>query len=400
MQSFGLAMRCCVVMTLAFFGLAFFGLAFFGLGVMTPGQAAEASPPAANLSEADAAIAQGILLATSVANHSNDETAFYWYFRAANLNSPMGNDFVGNGWRDGRGIRKSLNEAVKYYSLAVQGGNVAAMKSLAEFYENGVGLARDRDKAYELYRQAAKAGDEWAKTKAMMLDDLANVTPELVAQTLRQANGGDLSSMTRMGALSYFGVGVAMNPAKGNWWLRQAANHGEIRARLYLAEQALAQRDLAEALRWFGRAGAFDAVPTTGVAYAQYFTARILAGEFGIPPQGIDLQQAALWYVYAARADLGEAMEKLAALLRSGTAPTATPNDPVTPSAPSAPVNASNLANPHLAYYFAVLAARHRTQNALEARALCAQTLALDAQKSVEAAAQKWQIGMDFPANP
>lgn len=334
--------------------------------------------------EANEALTKGVLLATTDPLGSNDEAAFYWYLRAANLNAPKGNDFVGNGWRDGRGIRKNLYEAVKYYDLAVQGGNVPAMKSLAEFYENGIGVARDPEKAFELYGQAAKAGDEWAKTRASLLADITNVTPELVAQTLRQANGGDLSSMTRMGAFYYFGVGVGLNQTKANWWLEQSANHGEIRARLYLAHQALDKHDLGTALRWFSRAGAPNDTGeyVLGMAYAQYFTARILAGELGAPPDGIDLRQAALWYVYAARANLVEAFEKLAALLRFDPAQTAYP------------------AHPRLAYYFALLGDPHHTQNAAELREICRKALTPEEQKTVEEATLKWQTGQDFPINP
>ena len=334
--------------------------------------------------EANAAVTKGVLLATTEPLGSNDESAFYWYFRAANLNSPQGNDFVGNAWRDGRGIRKNLKEAIKYYNLAVQGGSVAAMKSLAEFYENGVGLDRDREKAFELYDRAGKLGDEWAKTRAILLADITNITPEIVAQTLRQANGGDLSSMTRIGAMYYYGVGVGLNQTKGNWWLQQTANHGEIRARLYLAEHALAKRDLATALLWFSRAGTMEneSEYNTGMAYAQYVTARIMAGEFGAPPNGIDLNEAEIWYVYAARANLSEAMVKLASLLR---------DDPNQTNYP---------AQPRLAYYFAVLADRHHTQNAAELRVLCAKSLNLETQKSIEQATMQWQRGMDFPASP
>ena len=342
------------------------------------------SNPPLNPYEANVAVTKGVLLATTEPLGSNDESAFYWYFRAANLNSPQGNDFVANAWRDGRGIRKNLKEAIKYYNLAVQGGNVAAMKSLAEFYENGVGLERDREKAFELYDRAGKLGDEWAKTRALLLADITNVTPEIVTQTLRQANGGDLSSMTRIGAMYYYGVGVGLSQTKGNWWLQQSANHGEIRARLYLAEHALAKRDLATALLWFSRAGTMEneSDHKTGMAYAQYATARILAGEFGAPPHGIDLNEAEIWYVYAARANLSEAMIKLASLLRDD------PNQTTYP------------AQPRLAYYFAVLADRHHTQNAAELRVLCAKSLNADTQRSIEQATMQWQRGMDFPASP
>ena len=354
------------------------------LAAAPAGNETPAAPPATESYDALAAINRGILLAVTAPLGSNDEAAFYWYLRAANLNSPQGNDFIGNGWRDGRGIRQNDKEAVKYYNAAIQGGNIPAMKSLAEFYENGRGVMRDRDKAFALYDRAAKMGDEWSKTKAAMMGDIANITPELVAQTLRQANGGDLSSMTKMGAMQYFGVGMALNESKGNWWLEQAANHGHVRARLYLAQQALAKQDLATAARWFRRAGTPDeeSDDDTGVAYAQYHYARIMAGEYGAPPGGIDLNQAVLWYVHAARADLGEAMEKLAHMLRDSPQPARFPP------------------NIRLAFFFAVLADRHREQSAAELRALIAQSLSPESQSTIIDATKYWQLGMDFPINP
>ncbi|MEM8597177.1 MAG: tetratricopeptide repeat protein, partial [Pseudomonadota bacterium] len=56
-----------------------------------------------------------------------------------------------------RGIDRAPNlaEAARWYALAADQGNTRAMVNLAALYESGTGVPQDRDRAVELYAEAA-----------------------------------------------------------------------------------------------------------------------------------------------------------------------------------------------------------------------------------------------------
>ncbi|MBO43306.1 MAG: hypothetical protein CMM28_06235 [Rhodospirillaceae bacterium] len=60
------------------------------------------------------------------------------------------------------GVRKDVNEAIRWFEDAATGGSGEAMRILGMHYEGGLGISRNRTKAANWYRKAAKAGDKFA----------------------------------------------------------------------------------------------------------------------------------------------------------------------------------------------------------------------------------------------
>lgn len=60
------------------------------------------------------------------------------------------------------GVRKDVNEAIRWFEDAATGGNGEAMRILGMHYEGGLGISRNRAKAANWYRKAIKAGDKFA----------------------------------------------------------------------------------------------------------------------------------------------------------------------------------------------------------------------------------------------
>lgn len=54
------------------------------------------------------------------------------------------------------GIKKDIDKSVKYTKLAAEKGHGTAMYVLGTYYENGIGMAKDKDKALEWYEKAEK----------------------------------------------------------------------------------------------------------------------------------------------------------------------------------------------------------------------------------------------------
>ena len=60
----------------------------------------------------------------------------------------------------GRGVAKDVYEAVKWYRLAADQGNVIAQYNLGVCYANGTGVAKNDAEAVKWYKKAAAQGDE------------------------------------------------------------------------------------------------------------------------------------------------------------------------------------------------------------------------------------------------
>ena len=60
------------------------------------------------------------------------------------------------------GVKKDVNEALRWFEDAATGGNGEAMRILGMHYEGGLGISRNRTKAATWYRKAIKAGDKFA----------------------------------------------------------------------------------------------------------------------------------------------------------------------------------------------------------------------------------------------
>src|SRR5437763_14330054 len=61
-------------------------------------------------------------------------------------------DFYENGIR----VEKDIEKAIELYKRAVEQGNAAAQYNLGYCYQHGIGVEKDTGKAIELYHQAAE----------------------------------------------------------------------------------------------------------------------------------------------------------------------------------------------------------------------------------------------------
>src|SRR5207247_8580926 len=68
-------------------------------------------------------------------------------------------DFYENGIR----VEKDIEKAVELYKRAVEQGNAAAQYNLGYCYQNGIGVEKDAGMAVQLYHQAAEQGNAAAE---------------------------------------------------------------------------------------------------------------------------------------------------------------------------------------------------------------------------------------------
>ncbi len=68
-----------------------------------------------------------------------------------------------------KGVQPDARLAAKYFTRAVEMGDVASAVRLGDLYYQGLGVAQDKSIAYQLYQEAARAGELSAKAKLIAL---------------------------------------------------------------------------------------------------------------------------------------------------------------------------------------------------------------------------------------
>ncbi len=85
----------------------------------------------------------------------NNEKAIYYGRKGALLGHAAIANEMGSIYYD---VEKDMNEAVKFYRMAAEQGNINAQNNLASCYYHGHGIPQDYEKTFEWYRKAAEQG--------------------------------------------------------------------------------------------------------------------------------------------------------------------------------------------------------------------------------------------------
>ena len=192
--------------------------------------------------------------------------AVYWYRQAAEQGHPLAQNNLAECLRDGEGIRKSRNEAFKWFLLAAQQGHSAAgvcrvciilrRRCSEEPSRGSQVVSQGSEKRTRLRRNSTSARCIAMVTSssritgspslglrncqgqqprclywlAQIYDGEGRVFSDgrLAVHWLRKAAGlGDAESRTQLGVHYIHGNGVARDPEQGAHWYREAAIQGE-----------------------------------------------------------------------------------------------------------------------------------------------------------------------------
>ena len=163
---------------------------------------------------------------------------------------------LGDYYYNGLGVAKDSVEAVKWYRKAAdQGheqsklklelidtfegaekGDAQAQYSLADFYERGIGVARDKKEAVKWWRKAADQGHVQAQYRMgdYYFLDVAEGEVEAVKWYRKAADQGHVEAQYNLGDYYFNGVGVAKDKNEAVKWWRKAAVQDH-----YLAQYSL-----------------------------------------------------------------------------------------------------------------------------------------------------------------
>ena len=148
----------------------------------------------------------------AMAEDSEPEDSFPFYFKAAELGHVKAQIEVGDAYKYGDGIEEDERKAFEWYKKAAKSEDADALNFLADCYNEGIGTKTDKLKAFEIYNKAF----------ALYLDN---------------ANNGDENAMTMVANYYKNGLGVSKAPQKVFEWTKKIVDSKSVTTKL-LAELA------------------------------------------------------------------------------------------------------------------------------------------------------------------
>ncbi|MEO0438970.1 MAG: hypothetical protein AAF098_18950 [Pseudomonadota bacterium] len=152
--------------------------------------------------------------------------------------------------------------------------------ALGYLYSSGIGVAKNQERAVELYRSAANEGYAAAQYNLASLSWVGEGMPKNEEMAfnlhLSAANQGHLSAMSWVGRAYRFGWGVEASSADAVEWLRRASSSGSGVAAYHLgrmyADSSLEYYDLVAATKYYALAHELgEVLGTERFAHALYY---------------------------------------------------------------------------------------------------------------------------------
>jgi TPR repeat protein/serine/threonine protein kinase len=220
-------------------------------------------------------------------------------------------------YKDGRGVMQDQAQAIHWYRLAAEQGHAAAQFNLGACYHHGAGIAQNLGQAVGWYRLAAEqdyphAQFQLADCYAQGVGVLQDKTEAVGCYSLA-AKQGHADAQFNLALCYDRGDGVPQNKAHAVRWYRLAAEQGHALAQFNLGvcydEGERIEQDKFQAVHWFRLAAAH------GHPAAQYSLGRCYQLGVGVEQ---DPLQAVGWYRLAAEQCYANAEFQLAECYANG----------------------------------------------------------------------------------
>lgn len=229
-------------------------------------------------------------------------TAFDLALPRANLGDPAAQTLIAELYDKGLGIARDRKEATAWYEIAANAGNREAQFSFAVKLLNGKYIKKDHARAMKLMEQAANAGHSVAMFNyaQQVIHENPGSKGFAIAQPYleKAAGAGVVDAYYALSQIYASGLGrIAPDEKSARFWLIRAARGGVDTAQIELAIQLAngkgGKKDEKSAVAWFRRAS------YSGNVIAQNRLARMLAQGMGVEANAAE---AAKWYILARRA--------------------------------------------------------------------------------------------------
>lgn len=220
---------------------------------------------AQDLIDAQLRLANLLYLGEGVPRNLVEAARYYDQARAlieprAEAGDPQAQEWMGDLYREGRGVRQDGDFAVYWYTQSAQAGRVSSYVKLARMFERGeAGVAVSPEEALRYYELAGQNDDAQSLfTIGKRYADGDGVTVDKVRAVElfeRAAKAGDSRAFARLGDLYSDTSAWPTEPAQAAMWYERAAATGDDKAMYKLADLydrgRLGPRDQVTAYRWY-----------------------------------------------------------------------------------------------------------------------------------------------------
>lgn len=145
-------------------------------------------------------------------------------------------------------------EASRFYKKAAEQGQLTAMLELAQRFDEGIGLIKSQEIAYEWRLKAAEANDTTAQMEVAFAyrdgTGFAKNLTEWMRWLSRAAQQGNALAQYELGQAYLNGDGVAVNEKIGLDWTEKAAQQGDVNAQRVLGQVHFDKGNYTTALSW------------------------------------------------------------------------------------------------------------------------------------------------------
>lgn len=243
---------------------------------------------------------------------------------------------LGRAYEDGNGVAQSDNQAVKWYRAAAEQGNATAQNDLGLMFRLGRGVAQDKVEAVKWYRKAARQensnalfnlGTAYYNGDGVSIDDLSAYAWFLLAQNfgsqlateaaerMKEAAEGrsQFAAFEKIGDMYQKGDDLPQSSSKAAYWYRKAAENGEARAQVKLANLLLQDQS---ATANYGEVYSL----CENAAKANFPPGAYCMGELYEQGLGVgrDVSKAAKWFLEAANMGLAAAAFRVGEMYWNG----------------------------------------------------------------------------------
>ncbi|MZI94229.1 pyrroline-5-carboxylate reductase [Vibrio sp. CAIM 722] len=206
---------------------------------------------------------------------SNQQQAFTYMLRSAELNFGMAQYEVARDYQKGLGVRKNTSNAISWYKKAATNGVNRALLDLGILYYSGTDVNQNYPLATDYFTQASQQGDMKAPRYLGMMKEEGLGTSVSYSDAMKfyqeASERGDITAAARIGSLYERGLGVQQSYEHAIQWYLKAAPTPEIAAKNvhprimalvrlgYLYENGFGvKQDKDQALRWYTLASTDD----------------------------------------------------------------------------------------------------------------------------------------------
>jgi len=225
--------------------------------------------------DAQAAFELGEIHATGVGVPQNDTEAVRWYRIAAEKGNIKAQSLIGTAYHCGIGFAVDDVQATQWLNKAAEQMDPLAQFQLGEGFESGWAGQQDNTEAYKWYLLSASQGYTKAAKKVTSIENIINKTQRIDGQKrafdfraervkkeiepndqlIKAAEKGDPDAQYKLGAAYSFGNGLPKNDIKSVEWLTRAAQQGQSEAQFelglhYLNGEGVASSEV-EAYKWW-----------------------------------------------------------------------------------------------------------------------------------------------------